>query len=60
MNYEKAYNEALKRAKQFSEHPLLEDSGAIVEYIFPELAKSDDEMIKKELIEHIKANRGAD
>ena len=42
MDYEKAYKEALERARQFSEHPLCEDSGNIVEYIFPELAESED------------------
>lgn len=48
MNYEKKYNEALERAKQFSEHPLLEDSGAIAEYIFPELADGyeDEKMMQ--------------
>ena len=50
MNYEKAYKEALERAKQFSENPLLEDSGNVVEYIFPELKESEDEKIRKELI----------
>lgn len=37
MNYEQRYKEALERARQFSEHPLCEDSSNIVEYIFPEL-----------------------
>ena len=37
MNYEQKYKEALERARQFSEHPLQEDSSNIVEYIFPEL-----------------------
>ena len=50
MNYEKKYKEALSRARQFSEHPLQEDSDSIVEYIFPELAKSEDEKIRKALI----------
>lgn len=50
MDYEKKYNEALERAKQFSEHPLQEDSANIVEYIFPELAESEDERIRKEIL----------
>ena len=50
MDYEKKYKEALERAKQFSETPYLEDSKGIVEYIFPELAESKDEEIRKELI----------
>ena len=48
MDYEKKYNEVLERAKQFSEHPLQEDSGAIAEYIFPELADGyeDEKMMQ--------------
>jgi len=51
MNYKKKYKEALEKARQFSERPLEEDSSNIVEYIFPELRKSDDERIKKHLNE---------
>lgn len=50
----KAYDEALERARQFSEHPLQEDSSNIVEYIFPELQESKDERIRKEIIETFK------
>ena len=42
MDYEKKYKEALERARQFSEKPLMEYSSNIVEYIFPELAESED------------------
>lgn len=52
MNYEKKYKEALEKARQFSEHPLQEDSSSIVEYIFPELKESEDERIRKELLEY--------
>ena len=45
----KRYDEALERAKQFSENPLLEDSGSVVEYIFPELKESGDEKIRREI-----------
>ncbi len=41
------YNKALERARQFSEHPLQEDSADIVEYIFPELVGSEDEKMRK-------------
>ena len=41
------YNKALERARQFSEHPLQEDSADIVEYIFPELVESEDEKMRK-------------
>ena len=54
MNYEKKYKEALERAKQFSETPYLEDSKGIVEYIFPELQESEDERIRKSLIDMLK------
>lgn len=50
MNYEKKYKEALEKARQFSEHPLEEDSSSIVEYIFPELKESEDEKIRKYLL----------
>lgn len=53
MNYEQKYKEALKKARQFSEHPLQEDSSSIVEYIFPELKESEDERIRKAVIEMI-------
>ena len=54
MDYEKKYKEALERAKQFSEKPYLEDSKGIVEYIFPELKESEDERIRKSLIDMLK------
>ena len=54
MDYEKKYKEALERAKQFSETPYLEDSKGIVEYIFPELQESEDERIRKSLIDMLK------
>ena len=57
MNYEKKYKDALEKARQFSEHPLQEDSSSIVEYIFPELKESEDEKIKKELITHCRNTR---
>lgn len=55
MDYEQKYKEALEKARQFSEHPLQEDSSSIVEYIFPELAESEDEKIRKWLIDWAKA-----
>lgn len=50
MDYKEKYEQALSKARQFSEHPLQEDSAGIVEYIFPELKESEDERIRKELI----------
>lgn len=57
-DYEKLYKEALERARQFSEHPLQEDSSGIVEYIFPELKESDDERIRKEILDYIDKSTG--
>ena len=54
MDYKEKYEQALERARQFSEKPYLEDSAGIVEYIFPELAESEDERIRKEMIETLK------
>ena len=55
MDYKEKYEQALSRAKQFSEKPLLEDSAGIVEYIFPELkepelVESENERIRKEIL----------
>ena len=51
MDYEKMYNEALKRAKKFEE----KYGGGYAEYIFPELAESEDERIRIELKEAFEA-----
>jgi len=50
MDYKEKYEQALSRARQFSEKPYLEDSAGIVEYIFHELAELKDERIMKALI----------
>lgn len=54
MDYEKKYKEALKRAQNVTR------AGGdvamyIVQYIFPELAESEDERIRKYLIDELKA-----
>lgn len=58
MNYEKAYKEALERAKIWQEH-LYEvgdkDYADELNYIFPELKESEDEKIRKTLIEYFNA-----
>jgi hypothetical protein len=51
IDYKEKYMQALERARQFSEKPYLEDSAGIVEYIFPELKESEDEKMRKSLIE---------
>ena len=51
MDYEKAYKEALGRAKK------LYDQGTITEslsYCFPELKESEDELTRKDLLEYVK------
>ena len=44
MDYKKAYEEALERAQQ----------GKPIDEVFPELAESNNEKIRKALLEHIK------
>lgn len=60
MNYEKKYKEALERARALKE----KSKGMILKKwlwgVFPELKESEDERIRRELIEHIKANKEAD
>ncbi len=56
MDYEKKYKKALDRAKRLHSEPTGGTERIICEQIFPELAESEDEKIRKELIEHIKAN----
>ena len=66
MDYEKAYKDALERAKEIKgkilqSHLSTESCKAISEYIdtiIPELAESEDERIIRELIEHIESNVG--
>lgn len=54
IDYKEKYEQTLERARQFSEKPYLEDSAGIVEYIFPELKESDDERIRKEILDFCK------
>lgn len=55
MNYEKAYKEALEKATAFYETK--SPDCLILESIFPELAESDDERIRKEIISIVKSYR---
>lgn len=58
----KAYDKALDRAKEWLniKEPFSDTCTCVVESIFPELKESEDERIRKELIEHIKANKEVD
>lgn len=54
--YEKKYKEALERAEGVIEqNPLMEYLKKGIEYIFPELKESEDERIRKTLIEYFNA-----
>ena len=56
----KAYDEALERARAINngKDVDVEAGTTICEYIFPELAESDDEKIRKDLIEYLKVDMG--
>jgi len=48
----KAYDEALEKARAYHKSTCLRNTLEALENIFPELAESDDETIRKELITH--------
>ena len=54
MSYEEKYKEALKRADSLTEKY---GGREFAEYVFPELAESEDERIRKQLIDAIKIGR---
>ena len=49
----KAYDEALERVKELKSKWIDEDGKTVAEMIFPELAESEDERIRKELMEMV-------
>ena len=59
MDYEKKYKEAIERAKQWRNAPNVDKiptfANRVIEEIFPELKESEDDTIRKELIEYHKA-----
>lgn len=55
MDYEKAYNEALERARAVHTTNVVENKKS-TEYIFPELKELENEKIRKELIDFVNAN----
>lgn len=58
MDYKKAYDEALERARLLKDDPykaIRNSNMHASEYIFPELRESEDEKIKKELIYWVKS-----
>jgi len=58
MDYEKAYKEALERAKEYydvdEDNTMQVHARGVMEYIFPELAESEDEKIRLMLLDMIK------
>ena len=57
MDYKKKYKEALERAKYYyNEGKTLEYATDVVSYIFPELKESENEKIKRTLINLVKSN----
>ena len=57
MNYEKKYKEALERARKIYEQGTITESLC---YVFPELKESEDERIRKEIIEYFIHYSGGD
>lgn len=58
MDYEQRYKEALERMKSWAkgEHPdCFSEAQKVAEFIFPELAESEDEKIRKSLIRFLKS-----
>ena len=53
MDYEQKYKEALERARKLQENSILK---RWLWKVFPELAESEDEKIRKELIKFVKVN----
>lgn len=52
IDYEKAYKEALERAKAYHRNELAGSRKEMMEYIFPELRESEDERIRKFLVDY--------
>lgn len=58
-DYKKKYEDALKRAKKFiEENPLVQNLNTWIKETFPELAESEDEKIRKELIAWLQNTEG--
>lgn len=59
--YEKKYKDALERAKAYNnvykDHKMMSYAKGALEYIFPELAESEDERISKDIIAYMRYER---
>ena len=49
----KAYDEAIERALKLKVQNPFDTVGQMMEYVFPELAESEDENIRKEILDYI-------
>lgn len=49
----KAYDEAIERAKAYHRNELTGSKKEMIEYIFPQLAESEDEKIRKKLVQFL-------
>lgn len=54
MDYEKKYKEALERARQLCAYPTTKPFISDLQDLFPELAESEDERIRKEIIDLVR------
>lgn len=54
MDYKEKYEQALERASKLRVQNPFDTVGQMVEHIFPDLRESEDERIRKTLIEYIK------
>ena len=53
-SYKEKYERALAKAKEQYNYPCMRSCMGILEEIFPELAESDGEKVREELIKHLK------
>ena len=53
MNYEEKYKEALERARKLHSEPTGGAERIVCEQIFPELIESEEERIRKEILDYL-------
>ena len=57
MDYEKKYNEALEKARQLCAYPTTKPFISDLQDLFPELAESEDEMVRRSLLDWLVKKR---
>ena len=55
MNYEKEYNKLVGKIKKAHLYAQTDSTRAVLEDIYPQLSESEDERIRRKMIEHFKA-----